>query len=69
MEIQCYAGDRVTDCCEDETTQQPYCCGGEIPDDIKEIANRAAQAVARIFYALSALAFCVHVFVRLAYRS
>ena len=69
VEIQCSSANNDSQCCEDGTTQEVFCCGGDIPDDLQEELNRATQLVARIFYTLSALAFCMHICMRLSYRS
>jgi hypothetical protein len=64
VEIQCSSTNGDSQCCEDEKTQQPFCCGGDIPDDLVRDANRATQTIARIFYTLAALALCMHLFMR-----
>lgn len=66
-EIQCSSIDGDTQCCEEETTQQVFCCGGKISDDFKEDPNRAAKILARLFYTLAAITLCVHIFIRRFY--
>lgn len=61
-EIQCSTVNDDTQCCEDETNQQIYCCGGKIDDDLKEDFNQATQIIARIFFTLSAMALFMHIF-------
>ncbi len=68
VEIQCSSIDRDTQCCEDETTHEAFCCGGDVPDYILQDMNRATQTIARIFYTLAALALCMHLFMRRFYR-
>jgi len=67
-EIQCSSVDGDNQCCEDQTTQQAFCCGGNIPDYILQDMNRATQTIARFFYTLAALALCMHLFMRRFYR-
>ncbi len=64
VEIQCSSIDGDTQCCEEETTQQVFCCGGKISEDFIQDANRAAQILAKIFYTLAAIALCIHIFMR-----
>jgi hypothetical protein len=68
MEIQCSSVNGDMQCCEDENTQNPFCCGGDIPDDILQDMNRATQTIARLFYTLAAMSLCVHLFIRRFYR-
>jgi hypothetical protein len=42
VEIQCSSIDGDTQCCEEETTQQVFCCGGKTSEDFIQDANRAA---------------------------
>ncbi len=67
VEIQCNTIDGDTKCCENEATQQVFCCGGKISDDFIEDANRAVQIFARVFYTLTAVTLCIHVFMRRFY--
>ena len=67
VEIQCSSTTGDSQCCEDGTSQQPFCCGGEVSEDFIEEANRAVQILARIFYTLAAMTLCVHLFVRYFY--
>lgn len=60
-EIQCNNKDGDSQCCEDAATQQPFCCGGDIDDDLDDDTNQAAQKWAQVFYTLAALAFFMHV--------
>jgi hypothetical protein len=64
VEIQCSGATGDAQCCEDETTQEAYCCGGEIPDDVVQDMNRATQLLARIFYVLAAIALSLHFLMR-----
>ncbi len=64
MEIQCSTVDGDAQCCENEGTQEVFCCGGKISDDFIKDVNRAAQIFARVFYTLTAVALCIHVFIR-----
>ncbi|CAF1429085.1 unnamed protein product [Adineta steineri] len=63
-EIQCSSIDGDTQCCEDDESQQAYCCGGNIPNYITQDMNRATQTIAKILYTLTALALCMHLFMR-----
>lgn len=67
VEIQCSSTTGDSQCCEDETSHQPFCCGGEISEDFMEDANRAVHILARIFYTLAAMILCVHLFMRCFY--
>jgi hypothetical protein len=60
VEIECNSATGDTQCCEEQTSKQAYCCGGDIPDYIIQDMNRAAQTVARVFYTLAAVALCMH---------
>ena len=60
-EIQCTNKDGDSKCCEDPATQQPYCCGGDIDDDLDDDTNQAVQKWAKVFYTLAALAFFLHI--------
>ncbi|CAF4169176.1 unnamed protein product [Rotaria magnacalcarata] len=64
VEIQCSSMYGDTLCCEDQTSQQPFCCGGDIPDDFVEDPNRATRRLAKIFYTLTAITLCIHLFLR-----
>ncbi len=66
-EIQCSSVNRDSLCCEDEKTKEVFCCGGDIPDDIVQDMNRATKTIARIFYTLAVLTFCIHLFMRRFY--
>jgi hypothetical protein len=66
-EIQCSSVNGDSQCCEDETNQQPFCCGGQISGDFIEDTNRAVQILAQIFYTLAAMALCIHLFMRRFY--
>ncbi len=67
-EIQCSSIDGDTQCCEDETTQEVFCCGGKISDDLVDDYNRATKLLAQIFYTLSTLALLMHIFRRRFYQ-
>ncbi|CAM2701797.1 unnamed protein product [Rotaria socialis] len=60
VEIQCSSMYGDTLCCEDQTSQQPFCCGGDIPDAFVEDPNGATRRLAKIFYTLTAITLCVH---------
>ncbi|CAF1177641.1 unnamed protein product [Adineta ricciae] len=62
-EIQCSSENGDTQCCE-ETDYEPFCCGGNVPDDIQQDMSRATQTVSRIFYTIAALALFMHLFMR-----
>jgi hypothetical protein len=64
VEIQCSSADGDAECCEDESTGEAFCCGGNIPDYIIQDMNRAVQTIARYFYTLAALALCMHLLMR-----
>ncbi len=64
VEIQCSSIDGDSQCCEDETTQQVFCCGGGISEDFVQDVNQAAPVLARIFYTLAAMTLCIHIFMR-----
>ncbi|CAM4862852.1 unnamed protein product [Rotaria socialis] len=64
VEIQCSSMYGDTLCCEDQTSQQPFCCGGDIPDDFVEDPNGATRRLAKIFYTLTAITLCIHLFLR-----
>lgn len=63
-EIQCNNANGDSKCCEDQTNQQPFCCGGAIPDDFIEDPNRATHKLAQVFYTLAAVTLCLHLFMR-----
>ncbi|CAF1651619.1 unnamed protein product, partial [Adineta steineri] len=63
-EIQCSSIDGDTQCCEDDESQQAFCCGGNIPNYITQDMNRATQKIAKFLYTLTALALCMHLFMR-----
>ncbi|CAF1924123.1 unnamed protein product [Rotaria magnacalcarata] len=60
VEIQCSSMYGDTLCCEDQTSQQPFCCGGDIPDDFVEDPNGATRRLTKIFYTLTAITLCMH---------
>lgn len=60
-EIQCSSETGDNQCCEDETSHEPYCCGGNISDDLSEEFNQAARQLAKIFYTLMAVVLVLHV--------
>lgn len=64
IEIQCSSTDGDSQCCEDETTHQAFCCGGNIPDYIQQDLNQTTKTIARIFYTLAALTLCMHLIMR-----
>ncbi len=66
-EIECSTTNGEGHCCEDEKTQQGYCCGGLIDDDLVEEYSQATQVFAQIFYTLSAVALVMHIFMRRFY--
>lgn len=69
MEIQCSTLNGDGQCCEDETTKQPFCCGGKVDDDIVEDSNQATtHIIARIFFTLSAITLVMHLVTRRFYR-
>ncbi|CAF2816937.1 unnamed protein product [Rotaria sp. Silwood2] len=68
VEIQCSSVSGDSQCCEDQEGKQPFCCGGDIPEDYVEDMNRATKRIAQVFYTLTALALCMHLLVRRFYR-
>ena len=68
IEIQCSSNNNDAECCEEIASQQAFCCGGTIPDDILQDMNRAAQNMARVFYTIAGLALGMHFLVRRCYR-
>jgi hypothetical protein len=67
MEIQCSTADGDAQCCENEVTEEIFCCGGKISEDFVEEVNRAAQRLARVFFTFTAITLCIHVFLRRFY--
>ena len=59
-EIQCHNATGDSQCCEDETNQQVFCCGGEIDSDFIADFNQGTIILARAFYTLSAATFLTH---------
>ncbi len=53
MEIQCSNSTGDTQCCEEETTHEPFCCGGEISKDLIDDFNQATKILSQIFYTLA----------------
>jgi hypothetical protein len=68
QEIQCSSIYDDTQCCEDETTHDVFCCGAKIGDDLDDDYNRATKLLAQIFYTLSAMALLLHIFRRRFYQ-
>lgn len=67
VEIQCSSADNDNECCEQPGTGQPFCCGGDIPDDYVPDPNRALKMFTRILYTLAALALCFYFYRRRSY--
>ncbi len=67
-EIQCSSIDGDTQCCEDETTHEVFCCGGKISDDLVDDYNQATKLLGRIFYTISIVALLAHIFRRRYYQ-
>ena len=67
LEIQCSSTNGESQCCEDEETLELFCCGGNIPVDIVQDLNKAVQTMTRLFQTLTALALCMHLFMRRFY--
>jgi len=63
-EIQCSSTNGDNQCCDDETYENVFCCGGKISEDLDEDFNQAKKVLARIFYTLSAVALVMHIFMR-----
>ena len=68
IEIQCDSSYGDTQCCENTTIQEAFCCGGDIPDDFLEDTDQATRTIERIFYTLAALALCTHILMRRLYN-
>ena len=64
VEIQCSSANGDSQCCEDTSSGRAFCCGGDIPSYITQDMSKATRAIAKLFYTLAALAFCVHLFMR-----
>ncbi len=67
-EIQCTSIDGDSQCCEDETTHQAFCCGGKVSEDFFRDVNRAVKIFTQMFYTLATITLSIHVFMRRFYR-
>ncbi|CAF3604999.1 unnamed protein product [Rotaria socialis] len=67
-EIKCSSINGDSQCCEDSTTEQAYCCGGSIDGDVQKDFNKATKTIARIFFTLSVITFFMHIFMRQLHR-
>ncbi|CAF1397534.1 unnamed protein product [Adineta steineri] len=68
IEIQCNTINNDSQCCEDETAHQVFCCGGEIDADYIADLSQATKRLSQLFYTLSAIALFMHLFMKRLYQ-
>ncbi|CAF4126089.1 unnamed protein product [Adineta steineri] len=68
IEIQCDTINNDSQCCEDETAHQVFCCGGEIDADYIADLSKATKRLSQLFYTLSAIALFMHLFMKRLYQ-